>query len=298
MDTTKRFFNNFWVKKYQLKEIFFKGKIDQKLEFYLKNQKNIQYDLIKKNFLLRFDSKYPLAYVLKKKGKIVGFLGTLISKRLVHNKFYLFCNIHSWLVDTEHRIASQLLFKKIINKCVITVLSSRIGLTKTFQKMGFKVINMKYRVIFLLNPLFFFKRKNVVAVYKKKFSITNMLNSSNLKIYNDHSQARYIKIIFYNLNKKTEKSFVIGEILTKKKIFKVFNFVYIENDRFVRNNWISIQTKILKEFKVLFCGQYFISDYKTVIPEISVFSKDIKKEIYIKNMPAGYKFNTLYSEFE
>ena len=162
MDSKKIFIKNFWLKNYKLKNVFFKDKDKKYIKSYLSRQNYIKYDLIKKNFLILYNKKYPLAYVLTNKGRAVGFLGTLFSKRLIKNKNYLFCNIHSWLVDSNHRVAAQLLFKKILDKCIITVFTARPGLTKTFRKMGFKSLQMRYRIVFLINNYFFStnKKKN------------------------------------------------------------------------------------------------------------------------------------------
>ena len=111
MGQKKTFLNNLWKKNYSINKIFFEDINKKKFLKYLKKQKYIDYNLINKNFSLIYDKKFPIAFLLKNKKKIVGFLGTLFSIRKINKKKFIFCNIHSWLVDVPHRIAADLLFK-------------------------------------------------------------------------------------------------------------------------------------------------------------------------------------------
>ena len=90
--------------------------------------------------------------------KVVEYSKKLkISKRKVNNQNFLFCNIHSWIVNEAHRVSSHMLFVPLIKKkCAITVLSPLEKLYGIFRKMSFNILNMNYRVVFLINFFSFF----------------------------------------------------------------------------------------------------------------------------------------------
>ena len=217
MFTTKILLNNFWVKNYFIKEVFFKDINKKNIKFYLRKQNYIKFDSIKKNFLMLYDKHFPIGYILQNRNKTVGFLGTLFSKRKIGNKTFLFCNIHSWLVDTKHRIASLILFKKILKKSVITVLTARPGLNSAFLKMGFKSLQMKYRILCLINFSCFVRNKNKTNIITNKSLIIKKITKENIQIYNDHSDKRFIKFIVFDKNITTDYSFVVGRFVIKRK---------------------------------------------------------------------------------
>ena len=70
-----------------------------------------------------------------------------------------------------------------------------------------------------------------------------------------------------------------------------FFFIY-----FFKKNWQSISKKIYKEFKVYFCGQYFLDEAECAIPNNISLSKNFIRNICVKNLPTDMKFDILYSE--
>jgi hypothetical protein len=294
---TKILLKNIWTKNYSVKNIFLKDLKVNHINSYLKKQHFIKYEKIKKNFLIQYNKKYPVGYILQNQNQTVGFLGTLFSIRSIKNKKKLFCNIHSWLVDVNHRIASQLLFKKILNKCIITVLTARPGLTRTFKQMGFKSFQMKYRILCLINFLYIFNKKST-SINTNKSWIFKKIKKSNVKIYNEHIHEKFVKFIVYDNRNKSDFSFVVGKIVEKKKFLKILNIVYVDNEAFFRKNWKTIQINILSKFKIFFCGQYFLKNNDSLLPKTYFFSKNVKREIFIRNLPKNFKFNTLYSEID
>jgi hypothetical protein len=296
MGQKKTFLNNLWKKNYSINKIFFEDINKKKFLKYLKKQKYIDYNLINKNFSLIYDKKFPIAFLLKNKKKIVGFLGTLFSIRKINKKKFIFCNIHSWLVDVPHRIAADLLFKDILNKSIITVLSARKGLSKTFNNMGFKKVKMNYRVTFLLNPTNLFYKKKT-GIYSDISLIKNCLDKNNLEIFEKHSHKNFMKLIIYNLKNKSEFSFLIAKIVKKKKLFRVINIIYLTNSSFIKKNLSSMYINMFYKFNILFCGQHFLKEEECILQN-SFFSQNSSKDIYLKNFPKRIRFNTLFSEFD
>jgi len=84
---------------------------------YLRKQKYLKFEEIIKVLKNSFVTNYPLGYIIKNhKNNIVGFMGTIFSKKIHDNKEHIYCNIHSWIVDKSYRINSFFLLIPIIKK--------------------------------------------------------------------------------------------------------------------------------------------------------------------------------------
>ena len=118
MNQIKRILGSKWTKKYYVDQVFLNSRLGSQTINFLKNQNYIDYKEIKKILKINFLKKYPSGYVLKIKNEIVGFVGTLFSKRKIRNKNYIYCNIHTWVVNELHRMGSHLLFVPLIKKIV------------------------------------------------------------------------------------------------------------------------------------------------------------------------------------
>ena len=82
MHVYRKIYSN-WLENYSVKEVYKKDKLYLKTIKYLKNQKLIKYSKIL--FLLNCfeNKKYPVCYVIVYKNKIVGFVGTIFSKKKI-----------------------------------------------------------------------------------------------------------------------------------------------------------------------------------------------------------------------
>ena len=295
MDQLKRIPHNKWTKKYRVDSVFIKSKSTAKSLKYLQNQTYLDFKKISQILKINFNKNYPFGFVLKTQKKIVGFVGTLFSKRKFNNKNYIFCNIHTWLVDKSHRIASHLLFEELIRKkLVITVLSPLDKLCGTFKKMGFDIFVMNYRIVFLLNFFNFFK-KNLFKIEKNPNEIEKKIKRKERKIFLDHLNSNFVNFLIYD-KESSKSSLIISKIIRKKNYFNVLNILYASNEKLVKKNWNSINIRIFKEFKVFFCGQYFLKEQDCALPDNISLSLNYKKRICIKNFPKKIKFDTIYSE--
>ncbi len=163
---------------------------------YLKKQKYINFLEIEKILLNNFISDYPFGYIIKdQNNKIVGFMGTIFSKKIHGDKEYVYCNIHSWVVDKSYRINSFFLLTPLIEKKIIltafTPVNSLVGL---LEKFDFKKININYKVAFYLN-LFFPKKNNNYTLEKNDTVIRKKLNKDELKIYENYFKLSYEKFL-------------------------------------------------------------------------------------------------------
>ncbi len=282
-------------KKYNVNEVFFNSKLETQTIEYLKNQNYLTYEGINKILMIKFNETYPFGYVLKCDNEIVGFLGTIFSQRKINNKNYIYCNLHTWIVNKSHRLNSYLLLLPLIERnCLIMTFTPVKSLIGLYQKFGFKRLEMKYKLISLIS-FFGFLKKNLFHIEKNVDQIKKKLNEDEWKIYQDHADSSFIKFIVFDINDESNFTLMICTKV-KKKFFNVFNILYISNKLFVKRNWQSISKKILKEFKVYFCGQYFLDETECAIPNETSLSKNFIRDICVKNLPADMSFDILYSE--
>jgi len=279
-------------KKYSVHEVLFNSSLEAHAIEYLKNQSYLGYEGINKILAIKFNKTLPFGYVLKDDNKIVGFLGTMFSERIINKKKYIYCNLHTWIVNKSHRLCSYQLLLPIVEKnypiTTFTPIKSLIGL---YKKFGFETLKMKYRVVFLIN----FFNNNSLKIEKNADEIKKRLNKDDWKIYQDHADSSFLKFIIFDKNDISNFALIISTKV-KKKFFTVFNIIYISNRLFFRNNWQSISKKIIKECNVHFLGQYFLDEIECVLPNNIVLSKNFIRDICVKNLPTDMKFDVLYSE--
>ena len=282
-----------WFKNYKIKKVFYKGFLYSATLKYLKNQKYLKYSKI--FFLLNsfIVKRYPVCYVLTYKNKIVGFVGTFFSEKIFFKKKYLTCNIHSWLVNHNHRIVSKLLFDEIDKKnCLITILSSLPRLRNTFIRLGYKELILKYRLVLIKK--FFIKKKNFKLEIIKNY---NFKNFSEKKIALAYQSKKYLKIFLKNKYSKKE-CFIIGSLTYKKKLFKTFNIIFCSNKDFLNDNLLDFFDLISINYNVTFCGDFFLKKQDSYLKVDKKYSFIRDKKVFFKNMPKKFTFDLLYSETE
>ena len=293
----KKIISQKWANIYQVREVFLRDNLYQKTLNYLKRQKHLDPNKIKELNKINYNKKFPVFNVLLHKKVIVGFLGTIFSNKFSYKIKYINCNVHSWLVDNNHRIVATLLFEKIMEKnCTITVLSSLPRLHKIFEKMKFQKLIMYYNLIFI-KKLDLLKKKNSFTLEQNNREIKKRLDKKNLQISNDHSNKNYVKFVFCKKNEKLS-SFIIANIVYKKKYIKTINILYSTNKNFLKKNIQQFYQLVASEFNVLMCGEYILKKKESIFNTKNYINFTKKKEIYLRNKPLKFEFNNLYSELE
>ena len=289
--------NKYWISQYSVKKVFFRDSLYNQTLKYLKNQRYIGFSKIL--FLLNnfLNKNYPVCYILKKEKKIVGFVGTIFSKKKYNKRIYLTCNIHSWMVNKNHRIASSLLFREIDKKkCLVTVLSALPSLGKTFKRLGFKELEVTYKLILIKR---FFSNQ-----IDRKYQILSNINKIHKKLPKKlkslltvYSNKNYQKFLFTKEKSKSQ-SFVIGKYVHKKKYFKTFNLIYCSNINFINKNIKQFFQILSTRFSVSLCGEYFISSKNAIFKGNLKLFLTKNKKIYLKKIPNRFAFDLLFSETE
>jgi len=262
---------------------------------YLQNQKYLKFTSIDKLLKNSFISDYPLGYVMiNEKNNIVGFMGTIYSRRNFNNKEYIYCNIHSWVVDESYRINSFLLLMPLINqKITLTAFTPVNSLVGLLEKFNFKKIKMKYKIVCSFS--FFILKNNDYIIEKDSDIIKKKINQADLKIYENYYKLPYEKFIITNKIDNSKYIFVIA-LKVKKKGLNVLNLFYISDNEEFKKNWGKFKFIILKEFKVNFFSQYFFYDAYSALPDNIFLSKTKEKYVCIKNALKNVNLDILYSD--
>lgn len=284
------------VKNLKVNEVYPNTLLNTETVKYLKKQSYLDFSKIETILQNHFVTNYPIGYVIKNgNNNIIGFMGTIFSIKHTDNKDQVFCNIHTWIVDKEHRLNSYLLLIPLIEKKIIltafTPVKTLVGL---LEKFGFKKIKMKYRIIFLLN-FFTFVNKDDFIIEKNSFAIKKILNKRDLKIYENYINIPCEKFTIINKNDTSKYIFVIASKV-KKKMFRVLNLFYVSNTSEMKKNWHIIKKRISKQFNLNFCGQFFFDELYSAIPNHFMISKNLNKEICIKNLQSNNTLDILYSD--
>ena len=200
----------------KIEEVYLNSKSYSDAIKYLQDQKYLEFTSINKLLNNIFSTEHPIGYVIKNEKKaIVGFMGTIYSKRNFNNQEYTYCNIHSWIVEEKYRLNSFLLLTPLVSQEItltaFTPVKSLIGL---LEKFNFKKIKMKYRFILLFNFSIF--KKNDFFIEKDSNEIKKRINKSDLKIYENYYSLPYEKFLIINKKDNSKYLLVIASRVKKK----------------------------------------------------------------------------------
>lgn len=132
-------------------------------------------------------------YVLEDDGKIVGFLGTLHTRREIRGKVEDICEIHSWFVKREYRNQSLNLFMPVIamsrKKTIINFTPTK-KVYEIGRKFGFKDLETALCLFFPVPT-----RMRAVRMVTDPWLVPQLLTGEDLRIFNDHKDIRCIHLV-------------------------------------------------------------------------------------------------------
>ena len=256
-------------------------------QVYLKPE-NI-FSIIKINFL----NDRPIGYILcEENSKIIGFLGTIYSKRKIHNEIRNHCYLHSWIVSSKHRSqAFRLLTPILEEKIFISTFSPIKSLEGLYLKLGFTEKSFQSRLVFIL-PYKSLNNKKVNISENESF-FKEVLSDDLKKIYEDHLLLKNNKIFIYFNDNKNDNIFVIAKKKYKKFCLPVLEIIYVSDLEKYEKNMVNINFELFKKFKTIFFKENFFNN-KSIFSRKLYFTK--KNKGYYKNVPKNFDYNFLYSE--
>ena len=256
---------------------------DASLSF-LRSQKFIDFKKIENILKIKFLKSEPLGNILiNEKKEVVGFLGTIFGERYYKDNLILLCNLHSWIVEKKYRYQSfQLLIPIIRRNILIFTFSPIKSLEGLYEKLGFKKKIICSKLIFFIPYKFIKKRFKYYSnnVYCEKF-----LSKSDLKIFKDYNNERFINLFFFD-TKKNEHIYLVVKKTFKKTILPVIEIIYVSNIKSYYQNFYEIKLNLFLKFKTFFIVQNYNCHKKSFF----------YKKAYCLNFSSDLEIDLLYSE--
>ena len=266
------------------------------LDNFLKKQIFLNTNEVLSIIKISFLKKQPIGYILIKNEKdIVGFLGTIFSKRIVNGLLLEHCYLHSWIVFERYRLQAFRLILPVLKKNIfISTYSPIKSLEGLYKKLEFEESHFYSKLI--LSVPFFNVKKKEITLNKDDNNFTEYLLSQNKKILKDHHFTNVDKIMIYFDNNKNDNIFIIIKKRVKLKFFPIIEIIYISDINKFKKFEKEINFELMKRFKSIFFKINYFNDEK-IFSENYLFKRITKKNVYYLNKPKNFKFDVLYSEF-
>ncbi len=242
---------------------------------------------------------FPYGYAIFNQEKIVGFLGTIFSERLMHGKTWTCCNTTCWFVEPEFRnqIQALRLFAPILKMkgLLITNMTPSEGAIRICEQFGYKSLDQEQVVIPVL-PLPSFRTGKPLLVSFDPNEIKGYLTAEEEKIFRDHEcfECKHFLIKERNSGKHC---YGIATALPMRRLEFLkgqwLNLCYLSNADVFARNYRHMRIKLWRE------GRYFVLRYdaRLVPGQLSrLASRGEKIRQYKSSEPPPWMVDNLYSE--
>lgn len=244
--------------------------------------------------------QYPYGYAVMDDDRIVAFLGTIFSERLIQGRKRLCCSITTWFVEEQYRrqkLATGLLdpiFK--MDGVLILGHTPSPASMKLLQKEGFHPLEHTQIAVPILPVIRWFDNGKKPLVTFDKDEIEANLDKENRKIFADHAalQCKHF-LIRENNSGQLCYGIVIAAPLDRLRILKgqSLNLCYISNGGVFKRNFGSFCRQSWKE------GRFLLLRYDArLLPDklSRIRLQDERIRMYKSVEPVSWIVDNLYSE--
>ncbi|MBD2308330.1 hypothetical protein H6G17_22915 [Chroococcidiopsis sp. FACHB-1243] len=197
--------------------------------------------------------------------EIVGFLGLIFSRRAIANRVENFCNIHSWIVKPQYRDRSLSLILPLLKlkDCTLTDLSPAPRAIEILQRLGFKRLDSKLRVLLPVSG----RNKNAIEIVhlsQEKSHIAKRLSKQDFSLFQDHisySNCNHLLIdndknycyVIYTIVKQAFLSHCYIQYISNIQIFSQYSgAIRSEIMRHSRTPLVVVDSRLIASFKLPF----------------------------------------------
>jgi hypothetical protein len=132
-------------------------------------------------------------YLLEDEGKVVGFLGTLHTRREIRGKVEDICEIHSWYVKREYRNQSLNLLMPVLGmkrKKTIVNFTPTPSVHELGRKFGFQDLETAVLAFFPVPT-----RMKPVRIVTDPWSVSEFLDGEDLQVFHGHKDVACIHVV-------------------------------------------------------------------------------------------------------
>ena len=269
---------------------------------YLKTRKNLEFKFspLSSHFGENWDyDEHPLGYFMRNTddNKIVGFLGTICSRRLIHGKEIVCCNLVHWFVEKEFRVFAYAFFFPLMEREIIVYATTpRESIIGIYKKFNFDITIAKYTAGVGINFLTFFSKNfKRFSIIKNEDEILEQLNYEDRKIFQEHKKYNCINILIKDKSNQLKPSYLLIK-KSRRYNLNVLDILYFSNLKEYKKYAPAICTKICLSFLNIFIGQLYFNTENKLIYNPNFLLKTVDKFYPIKTLNGSSFFDYLYSD--
>jgi hypothetical protein len=259
--------------------------------------------------------------LIKDGDKLITYLGLLFSKRVINGVPRVFCNLSSFIIDTNYR--GQKLTHRAIEfvlqqgEYTVTAITPIPQLYSMYAKNGFKNLS-DYRMLFRNYP--FLAGNSKASILTNVHEIATRLSGEDKKICNDHATFNCVHVLFSEGGKNTYLILKARTAQRRKLLDNRFlNYADLALRKLGFRGFMSTQVTYhevmycsnyehLCSQMQAFCGLYFkqyritgvavnMEQYERYKPSYAVSNRFYhSRQMYYSKNVAPYEYDTLYSE--
>ncbi len=269
---------------------------------YLKTRKNLEFKFspLQSHFGNNWNyEEHPLGYFMRntENNNIVGFLGTVCSKRFINNKEIICCNLVHWFVEKEYRVFAYAFFFPLMEREIIVYATTpRDTIIGIYKKFNFDIKVAKYTAGFGINiPSLFSKNYQRFSIIKDHNDIFKQLNSNDKKVFEDHKNYNCINVLIVDKKKQLKPLYLLIK-KNKRYNLNVLDIIYFSNNKEYKSYASEICSKICLSFGKLFIGQLYFNTENKLVYNPNFLLKTVDKFYPIKTLNGISFFDYLYSD--
>jgi len=243
----------------------------------------------------------PYGYAILNEEKMVGFLGTIFSERVVDGKTKVCCCTTSWFVEEELRtqMLALRLFGPILKRkgLLITNMSPTDRAAEICERLGYEYLDREQVIIPILPSLSFFnKRKQPLLVTFDPHEICGYLKPEHQRILQDHAGLG-CKHFLIQERRSGEYCYGIAVAAPLRRWRKLrgqwLSLCYLSDAELFARNYRRIWRELWSE------GRFLLLRYDSRLlpgrlPRLAMMKK--KTRMYKSAEPISWTIDNIYSE--
>ncbi len=240
---------------------------------------------------------FPYGYAIFNQEKMVGFLGTIFSERVIEGKTRICCNMTSWFVEPEFRKATLRLCAPILRMkgLLITNMSPSDLAIEVCKTLGYEFLDREQVAVPVLPFSSFGTRKRLLISFDPR-EIKGHLSAEEVRIFQDHSS---LACKHFLIKERQSGRYCYG-IATVSPIRRLrllkgqwLNLCYLSDARVFARNYRHVRMELWRQ------GRFFLLRYDARLLPVQlsrIAIRDKKARQYKSSEPISCTIDNLYSE--